>query len=299
MTAIKSTEKIGDGMIMPEVASVVTPIGNTDYSRTLALFLPGLSGNLGQWDLVLPKLTDLPIDLAYGAPILPQPAFGDARPTVTGVASAIAAELRRDRRSDVIIVAHSVGSFVALGVARLAPDIVRSVILINGGLVSVAKFLNHPVREVIASPRTCFNAIRLFVLVGAPTPAVVKRAVVNSERSSRALLGGLVSSSMLESRAQRNSLMAEAGRPDAIRALWGNRHHWPEFVSYSRQIQCRVLFLVGDQDPMSSEQDTRAMAAMLPNAEVRVLKGIGHAAPLEMAGAVADAIKESYRTAEQ
>jgi pimeloyl-ACP methyl ester carboxylesterase len=272
--------------------SVLRAINGTDFGQTLILFLPGLSGNVAQWDMVLPKLKDLPVDLAYGPAILPSSAFGDAQPTVMGVVNAIGAQLRRDGRTDVVIVAHSVGSFVALGVARLAPDIVRSVILVNGGLVQVAKFLDHPVREMIASPRTCLNSLRLFALVGAPAPSAVKRAIASSERSSKALLGGLVSDSALESAEQRNSLIAEAGSPQTVRALWNNRHHWREFASYADQIDAKVLFLVGDQDPVSSEHDSRDMAAMLPNAEVRMLKGVGHAAPVETASAVAEAIAE-------
>lgn len=275
---------------MPDSVSVLSPINGVDFDRTLVLFLPGLSGNVSQWDLVIPKLENLDVDLAYGAPILPHVAFGGARPTVTGVASAITAQLRRDGRKDVVMAAHSVGSFVALGVARLAPDIVRSVILINGGLVRVAKFLDHPVREMVAEPRTCLSALRLFVLVGAPAPTAVRRAIASSERSSRAVLGGLVSDSALDSREQRNLLIANTGGSAAMSALWNNRHHWREFQSYAPQIETEVLFLVGDQDPVSSEPDTRAMAAMLPNSEVRVLQGIGHAAPLETANAVADAI---------
>ncbi len=277
----------------PETASVLTPINDSDLDRPLVLFLPGLSGNVSQWDLVLPKLCDLPVDLAYGAPILPHPAFGATRPTVTGVATAISSELRRSGRKEVMVVAHSVGSFVALGLARLAPDMVQSVILINGGLVTVAKFLDHPVREMIAEPRTCLAALRLFALVGAPAPKAVKAAIASSERSSRVVLGSLVSDAALQSPEQRHSLMDEAGGSDTLRALWNNRHHWREFESYAGQIPAKVLFLVGDQDPLSGEPESRAMAALLPNAEIRLLKGVGHAAPLETADAVADAIASS------
>jgi pimeloyl-ACP methyl ester carboxylesterase len=281
-------------MAVAEATSILTPINGVNYSRPLILFLPGLSGNLSQWELVVPVVADLPVDLAYGVAILPHPALGAGRPTVTGVANAIATQLRRDGRTNVVVAAHSVGAFVALGLARLAPDIVRSVILVNGGLTTVAKFLDQPVREMAADPRTCLNALRLFLLVGAPTPKVVKRAIARSEWSSRAVLGSLVSESALKSREQRVSLMAEAGCPSAMRALWDNRHHWREFTSYAGQIETRVLFLMGGADPVGSEPDTRAMAAMLPNTEVRILSGIGHAAPLETASAIAAAITESY-----
>ena len=275
---------------MASITSVITPVSGTNFDRPLVLFLAGLSGNFAQWDLVVQSLPAVDADLAYGAPILPSPALGERRPTVTGVASAICSELRRDGRKDVFVVAHSVGSFVALGMARLAPEMVRSVILINGGLTTVAKFLDHPVREMLVEPRTCLNALRLFLLVGAPTPRSVKDAISHSERTSRLFLGGLVSDAALDTQERRDSLMAEAGRPDTLRALWDNRHHWQEFEGYAGQITTKVLFIVGDEDPLGTVKDTQAMAALLPNAEVQVLKGVGHAAPLETATAVAEAI---------
>jgi pimeloyl-ACP methyl ester carboxylesterase len=130
------------------------------------------------------------------------------------------------------------------------------------------------------------------MLVGMPAPRTVQAAVASSKRAMRAFTGSLVSDAALESRQQRDSLMAEAGHPAALRGLWENRHHWREFESYASQIPARVLFLSGDQDPLSSESDNRDMAAMLPNAKVRMLSGIGHAAPLETAVAVADTIAE-------
>jgi len=265
---------------------------NNDGSN-LVLFLSGLSGSSAQWDLVLPQLEGKSWDFAYGAPILPNVAFNGRRPTVTALAALIADEIRRLNYTSVIVVAHSVGSFVALGVCRLLPGVVKTAILINGGLTTVAKFLDKPAREMIRNPGPCLSALRLFILVGSPAPARVKRAIASSERSSKAVLGNLVSKQSLASEEQRRSMIERAGSPDSIRALWDNRHHWQQFVSYAGDISARVIFLVGDQDPMSSEIDTRSMAALLPHASVEVLKGVGHAAPIETGKAVAKVIIEA------
>jgi len=269
---------------------LLSSIRTDDNTSSLVLFLPGLSGNLYQWDLVIPKLIDVPVNLAYGAPILPHPAFGGARPTVTQLARAMSSEIRETSYDKVIVVAHSVGAFVALGIARELPKSVQSVILINGGLSGVARFLDRPAHELLARPRTCLTALRLFVLVSAPVPSAVKRAIANSEKSSRFLLGNLVSDSALDTQARRRSLVEKAGSSKVLRALWDNRHHWNEFTCYAGDISTEVIFLVGDEDPVSSERDTREMAAFLPHAKLSLLEGVGHAAPLETADAVVEAI---------
>ena len=89
--------------------------------------------------------------------------------------------------------------------------------------------------------------------------------------------------------------MGTSATPAALRGLWVNRHYWQEFRSYADDIRPKVLFLVGGADPLSGELDTQTMAAMLPKAEVRVLPGVGHAAPLEAPGAVVAAIREALK----
>jgi len=294
MSSISLDATIGrQAMINPDNSKVITPISSAAHGSTLILLLPGLGGNSSQWEPVLRQLRDVSADLAYGAPLLPHPAFDGRAPTVTELARAFAGELRQEKRSDVVLVAHSVGTFVALDIARMLPDVVRQVIVINGGLTSVAKFLDRPIRELVKRPRTCLSALRLFALVSTPTPAALRRAIIKRERVSRAVLGGLVSNAILGSEDRRRSLMDNSGTPEVLRVLWINRHHWREFCAYASQIESEVVFLAGDQDPMSGEQDTAEMAGLLPNARIRLLHGVGHAAPLETAEAVAEAIRES------
>jgi pimeloyl-ACP methyl ester carboxylesterase len=219
----------------------------------------------------------------------------DAKPTVTGLAEAFCEQLQEENHREVVVVAHSVGAFLALDLARLLPDAIKKVILVNGGLTSVAQFLDHPLREIVSRPKTCFTALRLFALVATPAPGPVQRAIVRSERSSRALMRGLVSDSALHSEERRCSLVEASGNPEILQALWVNRHHWQEFLGYADQVKASVLFQVGEQDPIAGERDTRAMAALLLNAhvQIQVLPGVGHAAPLEAPEAVATGIRES------
>jgi len=277
-------------------ANVICPINRNNRGATLVVFVPGLAGNARQWDLVLPELDDLPADFAYGAPLLPHPVFRGGKPTATALAAAYADELRRENRRDVVIVAHSVGAFVALGVARVIPQIVKEVIAVNGGLTTAARFLDRPVREFRSRPRKCLRALRLFALVGTPAPPAVKQVIASRERWIQAVLGGLVSDAALNSARKRRILADEGGRPEALQTLWYNRHHWREFRGYAGQIKSLIVFLAGEQDPVAGEADTMVMAALLPNAQVKKLPGVGHAAPLENTAAVSAAIRESVAT---
>lgn len=276
-------------------ASVICPISKNNGGSTLIVFIPGLAGNARQWDLVLPQLADLPVDLAYGAPLLPHPVFRGARVTASALAAAYADELRRENRRDVVIAAHSVGTFVALGVAHIVPEIVKEVIAVNGGLTIPARFLDQPGRTFRERPRDCLNALRLFALVGTPAPPAFKRAIANSERWSRAVFDGLVSGAALNSVKRRRILAEEGGKPKAMQTLWYNRHYWREFLSYAPQIKSRCVFLAGEHDPIAGVSDTRDMANLLTNAEVevRTAKGVGHAAPVEDPEYVAATIREA------
>jgi pimeloyl-ACP methyl ester carboxylesterase len=277
--------------------NVITPIRGKGNSPTLVLFLPGLSGNLSQWKLVIPQIEDMPVDLAYGLPILPHPALNHSKPTVTAIARLTADELRRGKWKEVVIVSHSVGAFVALGIARILPEMVKEVILVNGGLAGVARFLDHPAHELVTQPRTSLSALRLFVLVATPTPPAVKQAIAKSEKASRFVLRGLVSDGAFKSTEQRRILMDESATPRVLKSLWDNRHHWQELKGYAGEIRSKVLFLAGSQDSIGGELGTQEMVALLPNAEMQVLPGVGHAAPLETSGAVAKAIRQAVEEA--
>ena len=87
--------------------------------------------------------------------------------------------------------------------------------------------------------------------------------------------------------------MEEAGNARTIAGLWQNRHYWREFERTAAEIPAKVLFLVGGLDPMTSVADTGVMADLLPDAEIRVLPGVGHAAPLEAPDVVAAAIEDA------
>jgi pimeloyl-ACP methyl ester carboxylesterase len=262
-------------------------------SDNMILFLPGISGSNGQWASVIDSLTDVDADFAYGSAVIANPAFGAGVPVISTVVRALAGELESSRYKSVVIVAHSVGAFVALGIARTLPKLVSGVVLTNGGLASAGRFLDGPLHELIARPRSCLMLVRLFVLVSLPTPESLRKRIAKNRRLSRALLGSFVSDSAIDDVESRTALVESSNRPDVLVGIWKNRHHWREFVSYADGIETSVVFAVGDRDPMSTVCDTEDMAGMLPDSRVVVLPGVGHAAPLEAREVIADLIRQA------
>lgn len=88
-------------------------------------------------------------------------------------------------------------------------------------------------------------------------------------------------------------MMDESAAPQVLKSLWDNRHHWQEFKGYAGEIRSRVLFLAGSRDSIGGELGSQEMAALLPDAEMQVLPGVGHAAPLETTRAVVKAIRNA------
>jgi pimeloyl-ACP methyl ester carboxylesterase len=273
------------------ILDVVRP--SSHAHSTLVLFLSGISGSRTQWGLVERLIGTDQAQIGYAAPILPNQAFRGAKPTIGLLSRLIAESVDERNYSSVILVAHSVGTFVASAVANRLGKKIAAAIFVNGGLTTVAEFLDRPFRTFVRDPRTCLTALRLFALVGSPAPESLKQSVIRSERSSRALFGNLVSSETLGSAERRRSLMSDSGSAAIPKTLWINRHHWQEFLDTAPSVTADVVFLIGDQDPMSSEADARVMASRMPHARIEVLHGIGHAAPVETAEAVAAAVQEA------
>lgn len=261
----------------------------------LILFLSGMTGNVRQWSEVTDRLVDVPADLAFGTPVVPGVVFGRGVPTLAEMATAIANQLRSGPEGEVIIVSHSVGSFSALAIAHEIPAAVKSVILVNGGLASVGRFLDRPTREFAARPSRCLTYLRLFALVSAPAPQWLRRVLASRRWLTRAVLGDFVSASALQTQERRAAVLDEAGGPWVLASLWRNRHHWREFAAYAGQIRTDALFIVGDADPIGTEEDADEMAGMLPDATIRVLQGVGHAAPLEVPDVIAAAVRDALK----
>lgn len=265
--------------------------GDRSGERKLILFLAGLSGNRSRWIPVISALDPHGASIGLGAALLPNPAIFDGTPSVDELATCLGGAIERGNYTQVVVVAHSAGSFTALELARLRPSVVRACVLVNGGLTTVGHFLDHPLRTFLRDPRTCGQAIRLFLVAGSPAPASIRSAIAKSERVSRAVLGGLVSEKSLQSKTDRQAIFKQGSNTDVLKVLWRNRHYWPTFESRSKEISSTVVFVMGDSDPVSSAEDTRQMAEMLSTARIIEVHGASHAGPDDLSQVIADEVE--------
>jgi pimeloyl-ACP methyl ester carboxylesterase len=258
--------------------------------RILVLFVPGLGGHRDQWSLIAPSLLAAGMDVGYAARLHSTSSEGDTVDIAAEVSLALADELEDLGYSHIHVVAHSIGCFVALELLNARADLVTSILLINGGLATIGKFLQYPWKTFVAQPFACIFATYLFVLVGVPLPDAVRDLVVRSRLLATLFLGRIVGKRALATKEVRRLLVTNGGQPDIFVALWRNRRGWSRFLEIAPSVKSDVRFLVGDADRLAGLRDTTEMAALLPNASVQMLHGVGHAAPLEAPEAVLEEI---------
>lgn len=254
--------------------------------------IPGLSGNWRQWEKVIQRLeVERPeIGIARTVPILKGPIFGGSTPTIGQLADVVAKDLAADTSRQYLLLAHSVGAFVAFELCVKLQSRIVGALVVNGGLATVAKFLNSPGREMMRRPFTCIRALQLFLLSGLSLSSTFKARIVRSPGLSRFFLGSFVSDRGLQLPEDRRRIIEESGTPKVYPALWVNRHHWRIFAKVASDIRADVSFLVGTADPLSGLADTAEMAGMIPNAGVVSVAGAGHALPTEAPDIVIDEI---------
>jgi pimeloyl-ACP methyl ester carboxylesterase len=269
---------------------LVTELQPPTGGAPLLVFLPGVSPDPEQWDLVLRPFAGTSVGLATGPAVLPHPRFEGRVPLMAELVAAVCDELA-ECDVPILLVAHSVGSFVAFGIARELGDRLVGAVVINGGLATVGRFIDRPWAELRRHPRTCLTALRLFALVGAPASAPMKNAMARSETAMRLVVGNLISGRTLRSAENRRMLSRLAGSPASLRALWRNRHHWQTFVREAADVSTTVLFVVGADDPIAGCEDTADVAGFLPHTSKVCLPTVGHAAPVEAPDEVVGSIR--------
>ncbi len=164
------------------------------------------------------------------------------------------------------VAGHSMGARVALEMARLAPERIERLALLDTGI--------HPLKDGERAKRD----------------DIVKFAYANGMQAlSDRWLPGMVHPDRHQDAALMNALNAMVLRQTVdiharqINALI-NR---PDAAAYLASITCPVLLMVGRQDawsPLSQHQD---MLNLLPHARLVVIENAGHFAPVERPEATA------------
>ncbi|MFV0383953.1 alpha/beta fold hydrolase [Paracoccus sp. (in: a-proteobacteria)] len=180
----------------------------------------------------------------------------------------MAARILTQVPGEIVAIGHSMGGRIAMDMARQAPDRLRGLVLIstghNGG--TTAELPKRQARIALAHDS-------MEKLADDWLPPMVAPA-----RQGDAALMGVLRQMVLRHDAQihERQIHALINRPDAA-------------VSLPR-ITCPVLLLVGDQDGWSPVTQHKEMAAMTPDATLRVIAGAGHFLPLEKSAGMVSAI---------
>lgn len=169
------------------------------------------------------------------------------------------------------VVGHSMGARVALEVARLAPDRVTRLVLMDTGI--------HPLRDGEREKRDAITRLAYDEGMQALAERWLPPMVWGPNRADAALMDGL-------------RAMVLRMNPDIharqIRALVDR----PDASAYLGQITCPVLLIVGREDQWSPVSQHEDMLALLPDARLEIVEKAGHFAPVERPDVVAALIAD-------
>lgn len=219
---------------------------------TTTILIPGLLSDAFVWQPTLDRLG------------------GDAivadLTTQDGIA-AMAADCLALAEGPLAVAGHSMGARVAMEMARMAPERIVRLALLDTGI--------HPLRDGEAEKRE--QAIRLAHDGG--MAALAERwlpgMVWHGNHGNRTLMDGLTRMVLrCDADLHERQIRALMGRPDAAACLPG--------------IACPTLLVVGRQDRWSPVAQHREMLALLPDARLEIVEDAGHFAPVEQPAAVAN-----------
>jgi pimeloyl-ACP methyl ester carboxylesterase len=166
----------------------------------------------------------------------------------------------------VVLGGLSMGGYVALSLLALAPERVRALMLIDtraSADTPEAARNREELARVVETSRSTKHVV----------DAMLPRLFSDETRSRRAHLIGPVREGMerISPRAVAGALRGMAQRPDRTADL--------------PSIAVPTLVMVGAHDVITPPEESRKMAAAIPNAQLAIIPEAGHLAPLENAAA--------------
>ena len=247
------------------------------------LLLHGIAGSWSTWTPLLRAadgigarglvLVDLP---GWGSSPAPAGPFG-----LDAVTSAVTAVLGALDLGAVDVVGHSMGAFVGLHLAVVAPERVRSLALVSGTTVATAGAARHPVRALGTLPAFTLLRAGLTVTGGAARPLlrgiarigllplVAAPVFTHVRRLDPSVLAAFVDE-------LRPEQFTEAARSAAAYDV----DRW-------RAITCPVTAIAGRDDVFARVSDLAALRALVPQTRTVLLEACGHFAHVERPDAVA------------
>ncbi|MFD9594856.1 alpha/beta fold hydrolase [Kitasatospora sp. NPDC059973] len=268
--------------------------GEAAGGREQALFVHGLGGSAANWTALMERLAGLvdgeAVDLpgfGHSAP----PADGDL--SVSGHVRAVTGYLEATGRGPVHLFGNSLGGAVAVRLAALRPDLVRSLTLIS------------PALPELPPQRTAWPT-GLLAVPG--LPALLGRLPSNGrspEDATEGLLRLVYGDPRSLSPAARAEAVAEYRRrtavPHAMRALTGSARGIVSAYAergeqalwrQAERVTAPTLLVYGLRDKLVSYRSARRACAAFGDARLLVLPDSGHVAMMEHPERVARAVRE-------
>ena len=170
-------------------------------------------------------------------------------------------------------VGFSMGGYVALEMARLAPERVAGMALLstNAGVDS-EELANDRRQAIKLASHNGFKGI---------TKSLLSKLISRSASIDEVLVDNIL------------SMARDVGRLGFIRqqtAILGRRDQKDTLASFSAP----VLILSGTSDVVTPPKFSQEMASLAPDATLILLNGIGHLSPLEAPEAVCNALHELF-----
>lgn len=220
------------------------------------VLIPGLLCDQTVWEPLLPKLGDRAVvaDLSTQDDI-----------------TAMAQDCLALCSGQIAVAGHSMGARVAIEIARLAPERLTRLALLDTGI--------HSLREGEIEKRRALVTLAHDQGMAALAERWLPGMVYEPNRQNADLMKRLTDMVLrMDPDLHERQITALINRPNAAE----------NFAT----ISCPVLLVVGEQDEWSPVSQHQAMLRLLPGAQLEVVQGAGHFAPVERPDIVTPILSE-------
>lgn len=254
-------------------------------STRATLFLHGAAAAWTTWTPVLAAAEDVGLDIRDPV-LLDLPGWGDARLTdfdaevsIGAIASLVERMAEELGYTEWDLVGHSLGGFIALHLAALHPERVRSVALVSGTTFSVIHSVDHPVTRFAELPgfTMLWRIMQFLATLGPVGPALVRGAGRTGVlrlvfaplfRHGFRMPRSLIRATANDLRPRSFAAAAEVARGYDADRVWG-------------AITCPVHALKGDRDVFVTDEDLDHLGRLIPHSTRTVIADCGHFANVE------------------
>jgi pimeloyl-ACP methyl ester carboxylesterase len=248
-----------------------------DHPRT-CLLIHGFGASWQYWMYTIPKLTE-----AHRVTAVDLPGFGDS-------------ELQREQCIDaqlpiinefctalgigpIDVVGHSMGTLVACEIAARYPQLVHSLVLTGGPIMSVIDLFRSPLRTIRKNPKVA-NFLIEALTAGLPLPASVEKLIASRTWARRLAFAPYVQHPEQLPRAAVTAILHGAGAPGALKTL--RQGFGYDLRPALEKVRCPTLIIAGAADKLVPESDVRAFIDADPtNRRLHLLDDTGHIPMLE------------------